>query len=373
MFGVSTGSKRLDASNDLCIDSLHEQATRLRKHYREMLSGADHIVVVGVPRQPDKSDASIWLGEKMLLQELGKSPVHVFDYKEAIYELKFALAKHTSKHEVAIMVHGGDLQAAMKANEVWSLLARDFSDLPIYFFPQMVEARVSDLSAQLSALSTVWGNASFAARDQYSFSVLKKVLPRESNSSSWPSLTVLPDASTMLVSRMPRLRVTEKPEVIWRLLLDDEPNQRPAQDLQAKLQELGFPSSAMPAESDSALSFWNKLDARQDISAQPTRDEIADAQLEVAVKEIQEGLILITNQFHAHLLAVMLGQPHVSFASGSSGQIGAYHMTWLNYCSWPFWLCLVKADLADAFRFARRIYEDRYAMSYQVQYVKDRS
>lgn len=61
---------------------------------------------------------------------------------------------------------------------------------------------------------------------------------------------------------------------------------------------------------------------------------------------LARGRVTITNRLHAHLMCLLMGQPHVA-CDVANGKVFAYRDTW--GCEWPFVRFATSADEAVAF------------------------
>ena len=253
--------------------------------------------LVDFPDHPNVGDSAIWLGEIALLRAVGAGdPAYVCRWDD-FDEATFRDACPTGP----IFIHGGG-----NLGDIWphhqhfrEALLTDFVDRRIVQLPQSIHFRDAAHRDRFAAAVARHPDFHLFVRDAASLALAKAYFDCPSD--------LAPD-SAFGIGALPR-PVEADCRILMLLRSDAE---RAARDDEA-LRDL--PNAV-------ALD-WLEEDAV--IATDPT--ERARLRVERGLRLLSRGERIVTDRLHGHILALLLGTPHV-ILDNDYGKVAAYHAAW---------------------------------------------
>jgi exopolysaccharide biosynthesis predicted pyruvyltransferase EpsI len=310
----------------------------LRETLRELLPAGTRCGIVLYPDHWNAGDAAIWCGTRQLLRELGVEVAYGCDTTS--YD-KRALSHALPEGPILIAGGGnfGDVYVPEHALRLQVL--EDHPGRPVIQLPQSIWFRGTEgLAATADALRK-HANATLLLRDAPSLAFAQR---------HFSSLARLcPDAAIALdLSTVPR-----QPDVpmvaVWR---DDRESADPPPPMPAGSLACDWllPGGVLPPEqarqmSIAGLEFYHWVGRPKLGEPCPVRrrmawrhqpwlwDQLALDRCLRGCRMLSRGRVTITNRLHAHLMCLLMGQPHVA-CDVTNGKVFAYRDTW--GCDAPF-------------------------------------
>ncbi len=281
----------------------HQQAALLAMVRRHVASG-DRYALVDFPDHSNVGDSAIWLGEIALLRGVtGRDP----DYVCSWHDFDANALRRACPSGILFLHGGGNL------GDIWphhqrfreSLLV-EMRDRRIVQLPQSIHFRAPDGARSFVAAAAAHPDFHLNVRDRRSLDWAARHLPG--------AVDLAPDSAFALG---PQARAAADHDVLMLLRTDDE---RAPLDRQAL--------AAVPG---SVLCDWLEDDALPPRLAGDTQStqyhRLASARVARGTALLSRGRRIVTDRLHAHILALLLGIPHVVL-DNYYGKLAAYLDAW---------------------------------------------
>lgn len=274
---------------------------RLLAALKPLVAGAPSVCLLDFPAHPNVGDSAIWLGALGALRSLG-APAPSYTCDAENYD-RAALARAVGAGTIFFTGGGsfGDLyEKHMRLRE---RVVLDFPDNAIVQLPESVCFQRSESLARCRDIFNAHGRVTLLARDERSLATFRTEF-------SAPSL-LAPDLAFMLGA----LERTAAPscDILWLKRQDDEDRWRGQvvaetvdwmQESQTRLIRL---SKHVRQTADNSPAR-RMLDRRIQSLLYP---HLARQRLARGLALLSTAKVVVTDRLHAHLLALLLGIPHV--------------------------------------------------------------
>jgi exopolysaccharide biosynthesis predicted pyruvyltransferase EpsI len=295
-----------------CSDIIRSQQQKLLDIYSQLLENVTNVAIIGYPDHSNKGDSAIWVGERILLQQLGIQVSYTCaKSKDCRKEMIVGSLGEPCAHN-AILLHGGGNFGDLYPHhqEVRNKIISQFSDYKIIGFPQTVDFSSMDETQYefLRNVKDVYSkhkDLTLVARDLASFEKLKKVF------GEWNRVFLAPDAAFMIGAR-PKVDVTNQGvrsgskkwksvDVLVHQRTDSEGSETQRQlSVWEPLREyLGVHGSDTESVGSFALDDWIYWDVG--VYKGLEWDEKALRRLEAGFTFLSQGKTVITNRLHGML------------------------------------------------------------------------
>ncbi len=275
-----------------------EQRERLRQLFRAHLGQGSPYALVDFPDHPNVGDSAIWLGELAVLREVtGRDPSYVSTWHDFDYRV-FADACPGG----VLLIHGGG-----NLGDLWphhqqfrERLLTTFKNRKIVQLPQSIFFKSDKAAARFSSVATKHPDFSLYVRDTVSQAFAASRLGLRAELS--------PDTAMMLDLH----RQGEATVPLLALLRTD------------------CEGAALADAHLGGATIVDWLTNDEDVptgSSARARERQARTRLARGVALLSQGERLITDRLHGHLLALLMGIPHV-FHDNSYGKLSAYAASW---------------------------------------------
>ncbi len=277
---------------------LGEQRALLAALYRTHVEFGSRYALVDFPDHANVGDSAIWLGELALLREItGRDPCYVSTWHD--FDLD---AFHDACPDGILFLHGGG-----NLGDIWphhqrfreDILAR-VRDRPVVQLPQSIHFRVPSEVDRFAALVADHPDFVLYVRDTRSLDFARKHLACPSH--------LAPDSAYALGAQS---RDAAQCDVLMLMRTDDE--------------RQGY---ALPSADPATVVDWLEDDADLPAGINPkAREAQAVARVDRGLRLLARGRVVVTDRLHAHILADLLGIPHVVL-DNDYGKIAAYLDAW---------------------------------------------
>jgi exopolysaccharide biosynthesis predicted pyruvyltransferase EpsI len=310
----------------------------LRETLRELLPAGTRCGIVLYPDHWNAGDAAIWCGTRQLLRELGVEIAYGCDTTS--YD-KRALTHALPEGPILIAGGGnfGDVYVPEHALRLQVL--EDHPGRPVIQLPQSIWFRGTEGVAATAEALRKHANATLLLRDAPSLAFAQRHFSSPAR--------LCPDAAIALdLSPVPR-----HPDVpmvaVWR---DDRESADPPPPMPAGSIACDWllPGGVLPPEQARQMSIagleFHRWVGRPKLGEPcPVRrrlawrhqpwlwDQLALDRCLRGCRMLSRGRVTITNRLHAHLMCLLMGQPHVA-CDVTNGKVFAYRDTW--GCDAPF-------------------------------------
>jgi len=295
--------------------------------------------LVGFPSHANPGDSAIWVGERAALARAGAEVVYTCD--EAIYEPR-QLEKRLGDG-VLLIQGGGDF------GDLWPDTQRfrervlaDFAGYAVVQLPQSLEFRRADSLERAAAALSAHGNVSLLVRDRRSLGVAEQL---------GATALLCPDMALALGP----LERAEQPvtDVLWLSRTDAESgaDRKPgAEDVEIADWAYELPAAVgrVKARLGPRLRRSARLRRLAAVSSSRSFDAVARHRVAYAIGLLSRGRALVTDRLHGHILALLLGVPHVLLAE-RHGKNRAFYETWTKDTDLVLW-CDEPAGAVEAAR-----------------------
>ena len=329
-------------------------ARRLREAFAPLIARERTVALLDFPTSANCGDHAAWLGEKRLLSELGGSVAYECSVQD--YDREAMAAKLGSG---TILLHGGGgFGDRYPSHHDFRLrVLGDFPNNKAIFFPQQVTLLDRDyLQRTADAIAAHRGVTLFARG-----TIAQDLFVRYFGGTARVELA--PDMSFMLG---PQARACEPQyDIVWVARTDSE-RASDSTEAAARLSSQGAEKSVLPRFADGIeinvvvkqrpptvmLTDWFSLffeneEARLAYRRLPF-DARSQAYFDRALYILSLGRIVITDRLHGHILALLLGIPHV-LLNNDSGKNWDFHESWTREAN----LCRLARNPAEAWSLAR--------------------
>lgn len=276
---------------------IEAQRKALLDLYRRHVTPGLPYALVDYPDHPNVGDSAIWLGEIALLDAIGAGAPAYMARWDDFDEAAFRAACPTGP----ILIHGGG-----NLGDIWphhqrfrEYLIERFPDRRIVQLPQSIHFRDPTNRDHFAALVGRHPDFHLHVRDNASLNLARRHF-------DCPS-TLAPDSAFGLGSI--KRPVVADCRVLMLLRSDAE---RAARD-----------DAPLLASSGAVTLDW--LEEPRLTETSPTAK--AEARVERGLRLLARGELIVTDRLHGHILALLLGIPHVVL-DNDYGKVGAYIAAW---------------------------------------------
>ncbi len=316
----------------------------------ELLEPGREAAFVNFPNIDNVGDSAIWLGARRALSRAGVEVA--YQCEPATYRRRL-LAKSVGERGTILIQGGGNLgDVHPHQHRVRELVLRDFPRARVVQLPQSVWFRAQAGERRFARLAEAHSDFTLMVRETRSLEWAAEALdvPR----------VLCPDLAFAL-GPLERLPATH--EVVWLMRRDREAKERELPALGPLDARLDWRvKGPMRVAGPRPLRLW--LAANRRVGAAMSRDgrlatalwrvsagtfgPIARRRLAVGVQRLSQGRVVITDRLHGHVLALLLGIPHV-LLDNTSGKCRSFWETWTSSSPLASWA----DDPAEALEIAR--------------------
>ncbi|KAI8806406.1 polysaccharide pyruvyl transferase-domain-containing protein [Cladochytrium replicatum] len=320
-----------------CADIIDLQQRLILDLYSSLLKGVERVAIIGFPDHPNKGDAAIWVGERVLLRKLGIEVVYFcenFRDFEPETVRSVLLSDPLSSPEdprtqipdsSAILFHGGGnfgdiwINHEHLRNKVVTL----FPDTRIVAFPQSIHF---DNITFLEKVQSVYGShprLSLVGRDMQSYELLKEWFSPQNG------VYLSPDAAFMIGQQSGGGKTTLDVLFFQRTDKEHVAGQRGPN---AWSELINF-TIAHPVNVETGGQLQYVFDdwTHTDVVRNKDHDVKAWRRTLSGFRFLTRGRLVITNRLHGHILSTLLGLPQI-LLDNNYGKVSGYHKTWTFGC-----------------------------------------
>ncbi|HEY3815502.1 MAG TPA: polysaccharide pyruvyl transferase family protein [Caulobacteraceae bacterium] len=354
----------------MTADAIERHRGRLTDLYRPLIDPTRPVALVDFQDTKNCGDHAIWLGEKVLLRQLGVDVV--YECSSETYD-RDAMAKALG--DGTVLIHGGgnfgDLYPTYHQFKL-KLLA-DFPDNAFVFFPQTVMFFSSDSLQRTVDAVARHGRVTLTARDVLSHHILTTALGDKAQ------VFLAPDMACMIEG----LKRDSKPvfDVVW-ITRDDLESSGGARPVTAtrltmagrrfSLGEFDDPIEVIVlgkvAGTRLFVTDWYRMmldeKSRTTDYDKLNSEERAAVWVSRAIRLLSLGKVVVTDRLHGHILCTLAGIPHV-LLNNSYGKNISYFESW----SRPSSLCRLAATPERAWNKAQVLVGEAYGADLSAAYA----
>lgn len=315
-------------------------ARRVRETIAPLIAPGEPVALIDFPNHMNVGDSAIWLGERVLLRELGARVVYACDQRGYVgAHLRAALPSGT------ILLHGGgnfgDLYPRHQA--IRERVVRDFPDHRIVQLPQTIDFEDGDRLHAAGEAFTRHERFTLLVRDTASLERYGSILARD--------VRLCPDSAFCLGSLGP-------PEggsgILWLARADEEaagvapavptgvrradwPTLPDVWRWRRRLSRLlSFVTSSRPAI---GAGLWQPASA--------LFDRLAGERVMAGARLLSSADVVVTDRLHGHILSLLCGVPCV-LVDSRTGKVRRFHETWTRDAARTRWADSPQAALTMA-------------------------
>ncbi|MEG3082706.1 polysaccharide pyruvyl transferase family protein [Sphingomonas sp. PB2P12] len=279
-------------------DPLAPQHAALGDVYRAHVGLGACYALVDFPDHANVGDSAIWLGELKLLRQItGRDPCYVSTWHD--FDLD---AFRAACPNGILFLHGGG-----NLGDIWRHHQRFREDIlstvrdrQVVQLPQSIHFRVSAEADRFAARVASHPDFVLYVRDGRSLDFARRHL-------ACPSY-LAPDSAYALGKQC---RAAAQCDLLLLMRTDDE--------------RQGY---AIPSTTQATVVDWLEDDADLPVGIDaPAREAQAIARVERGLRLLARGRVVVTDRLHGHILADLLGIPHVTL-DNDYGKIAAYLDAW---------------------------------------------
>ena len=299
---------------------LHTQAAAL---LHELITPGSRCALVDFPMHANVGDSAIWLGERTLLSELGADLTYVTDlrsYSES------TLAKRVPAGTGTILLHGGG-----NLGDLWPHHQRlrervltAFPDRRVIQLPQSIHFNNPANLDRARAVFDGHPNLTLLVRDHLSLAVAHREFQARS--------LLCPDLA-FGINRPPHPHRAHYP-VLWLSRTDHEAALRPLPSPGPGIWRTDWTASE-GADHDWTTRLHTVQRELSTTTPPPMQrlielyDRHAQLHLQRGCRLLTSGRVVVTDRLHAHLLSLLLGQPHI-LLEDRHAKIRGFWETWTS-------------------------------------------
>jgi len=295
---------------------------RLAKSVGAVVARSGPVALLDFPNHNNIGDTAIWVGERTLLHTLGLKVAATAD--ESSYSptrIRRALGA-----DGTILLHGGgsfgDLWPARQAFR--ERVVRDFPDHVVVQLPQTVSIDTPGALARMRLLIRAHGGVTLLVRDQASAEVCRSELGQDAD--------VVPDAAFALG---PLTRIGAPRTPILCLARSDHESDEPTVLSTSQMQVVDWFDSGEGSPTRHRMSVRIRREVGRTVASgayantllgpgwEASFDLMARRRLTRGVRLLSQGEVLLTDRLHGHVMALLLGIPHV-VVDTSRGKVGNF-------------------------------------------------
>ncbi len=279
-------------------DHLGEQRAILAAFYRTHVGLGSRYALVDFPDHANVGDSAIWLGELALLREItGRDPCYISTWHDFDID-----AFHDACPDGILFLHGGG-----NLGDIWPHHQRfrehilaTVRDRTVVQLPQSIHFRVPAQAQRFASLVADHPDFVLYVRDTRSLDFAREHF-------SCPS-HLAPDSAYALGKQG---RGTPQCDLLMLMRTDDE--------------KQGY---ATPSTTQATIVDWLEDDPDFPVGVDVrTREAQAVARVDRGLRLLAQGRVIVTDRLHGHILADLLGIPHVAL-DNEYGKIAAYLDAW---------------------------------------------
>jgi exopolysaccharide biosynthesis predicted pyruvyltransferase EpsI len=304
------------------------------------------VALVDFPNHGNSGDSAIYVGEAHVFREMGIEVAYLSD--------RTSFSPRRLRRAVGaapVLIHGGgnigDIWPVYQAHR--EAVIQALPDNPIVQLPQSITFVRPERIPAFRAICRAHGNVTLLLRDEPSLAIARE------------QLGVSAELSPDMAFGMGRLRSVRPPtaDVLWLARTDKETGLRRA-CLDHALTDLRVDHSVVEADwiRESTIRRRVRVTIRgvgfitRAPAAAPVRTDrlqrdllhrLATARVTHAIKVLRQGRFVVTDRLHGHILATMLGMPHV-IVDNRHGKLGNYFQRWTE----PMGLARYARDVDEA-------------------------
>jgi len=277
---------------------LGEQHALLAAFYRTHVDFGSRYALVDFPDHANVGDSAIWLGELALLRQItGRDPCYVSTWHDFDID-----AFHDACSDGILFLHGGG-----NLGDIWPHHQRfredileNVRDRTVVQLPQSIHFRVPAQVDRFAALVADHPDFVLYVRDTRSLDFARKHLACPSH--------LAPDSAYALGKQA---RGAPQCDVLMLMRTDDERQEY-----------------ALPSADPTNVFDWLDDDAFLPVGVDAkAREAQAVARVDRGLRLLAQGQVVVTDRLHGHILADLLGIPHVVL-DNEYGKIAAYLDAW---------------------------------------------
>ncbi len=284
-----------------------------------LVQGASATALIDFPAHSNVGDSAIWLGALSALRALG-APAPAYTCDAATYD-RATLARAIGDGTI-FFTGGGSF------GDLWErhlrLRERVVADFPRNRIVQLPESVHFERAESLARAQTVWNahdRVTILVRDTASLAFMEREFRTPVRLAPDMAFALGPLARTTAATR----------DVLW-LKRDDKEDSFPAQRPAGSVDWIAEPITPLISWSDrlrdeAARRPWLAPIARSVLPR--TYVPLAQQRLARGVSLLSGGRVLVTDRLHGHILATMLGIPHVVL-DNSYGKLHHFIRTWTH-------------------------------------------
>ncbi len=279
-------------------DHLGEQHALLATLYRTHVAAGSRYALVDFPDHANVGDSAIWLGELAMLRQItGRDPSYISTWHD--FDLD---AFHRACPDGLLFLHGGG-----NLGDIWphhqrfreSILA-NVRDRTVVQLPQSIHFRSPANIDRFAAVVADHPDFVLYVRDTRSLKFARERLACPSH--------LAPDSAYALGGQF---RAAPQCDVLMLMRTDDE--------------RLGY---VLPSADMLMVVDWLEDDADLPVGRDAGICEAqAVARVDRGLRSLERGRVVVTDRLHGHILADLLGIPHVVL-DNEYGKIAAYLDAW---------------------------------------------
>lgn len=341
----------LDPVTDGMLTMLRE---RIELAVGEALMPGDPVALVNFPNHANAGDPAVWLGEEAVLARLGVPVVH-----RASWESFDERALRSALPEGTVLVNGGGNFGDVYGNQesVRERVLEALRDHRVVQMPQSIWFRETANLERMRRLVEGHGSVTLLLRDDESFELAQELFA--------VPCRLCPDIALALEPR--RRPLDPEVPILWLARRDQESTgYRPPEAEDVRVVDWLGPVGGEPSPGPRVrmlLAANRRLVGRS--RANPGRRSGCDRLLtrtfaplarywvDRGCRILAEGQVVVTDRLHGHVLALLMGMPHV-LVDNANGKLGALHRTWT--CASP--LVRLAEGPAEALAMARELVGD---------------
>jgi pyruvyl transferase EpsO len=291
--------------------------TTLHSTLAPFLPGAQECDAIDYPDHYNVGDAALWLGQRQVLRDLGVGVRSVST--RSTYH-----AGRLKARGPLVFMGGGNLGGLYRSHHELKLqVLADFPDRPVIQLPQSVEYADEEAREELRRALSKHPDVTVLLRDQRSYEIAQR---------DFDCPTAL--APDMALGLGDLTRRPPKVGLVAQVRTDQESSgQRPVvSDIRFDwLQARRYEPVALYQDAYRLASAVQRRrqDKEPDQWFVRLSDAFAKANLRRGIRLLSQGERLVTDRLHGHVLACLLGIPHVVVAD-RFGKVEALWRTWTN-------------------------------------------
>jgi pyruvyl transferase EpsO len=294
----------------------------LRRTLDPLVPAGAPCALVDFPAYANVGDHAVWTGERAYLRNRGAPVAYVCS--ERSYR-RDALAASAGTGPILLSGGGnfGDLYP--RHQRLRERVIADFPGNPVVQLPQSVEFRDPDAVARARAVIEAHGNVTLLVRERSSLAKVRALFPGTPHA-------LCPDMS-IACTDLPRRGSPAVPLLALRRRDAEARRDEPLPGHVPSTDWAGSPLGAGVSRLAGHVGGGRTADA--------ALGAVSRSFVRHGVRVLSRGETVVTDRLHAHILALMLGIPHV-VCDNSYGKLRSFVETWTSGCdivtwaeSWP--------------------------------------